>query len=42
MGVERANLDDGPGGLGYALVELVGKFLFVAVDWRGLEACGLL
>ena len=37
MGVERANLDDGPGGLGYALVELVGKFLFVAAAWRGLE-----
>ena len=37
MGVERANLDDGPGGLGYALVELVGKFSFVAAAWRGLE-----
>ena len=37
MGVERANLDDSTDGLGHALVELVGKFSFVAADWRGLE-----
>ena len=28
---------DQTGHMGYALVELVGQFSFVAVDWKGLE-----
>ena len=35
-GAERSVQTDG---LGYALVELVGKFSFVAADWRGLGGC---
>ena len=42
MGVDRVNLDDSADGLGHALVELVGNFLFVATAWRGLEERRLL
>ena len=39
MRVERTDLDDGTDGLGYALVELVGKCSFIADDWKGLGGC---